>query len=89
MMESDKFKNLLHAISEMEPDLNMVDLAWKNTEGYIREKLEKVHKLETVSGLDMDTLISLFAAGWKLKAPELTIPPLCLSPLFKKESESE
>lgn len=88
MRDSDRFKDFLSYIRETNPQIKRVDDAWKRNEEYIREALEKVHKLEMVSGYSIDSLISLFAAGWKLKAPEVTIPPLCLSPLLK-EKESE
>ena len=52
---------------------------WTNCYNYVEDALEKIHKLERVSGHNMDTLISLFAAGWKLKAPEFKYP---LSPLL-------
>ena len=74
-MENSDIRKFMKAVSFDEP--------WTKCYNYIEDTLEKVHRLETVSGLDMDTLISLFAAGYKLKAPELTIPPLCLSPLLK------
>ena len=89
MMDGDRLKEIWSYIREREHQIKQVDDAWKRNEEYIRETLEKVHKLEMVSGYSIDTLISLFAAGWKLKAPEITIPPLCLSPLFNKERESE
>lgn len=74
MTDSDRFKDFMSYIREAEPQIKQVDDAWKRNEEYIRETLEKVHKLEMVSGYSIDSLISLFAAGWKLKAPELTLP---------------
>lgn len=45
---------------------------WDAASDSIRELDEKLHKLEQVSGHDIDTLISLFAKGYTLAAPQFT-----------------
>lgn len=62
-MESNRFKNFWTHVYENEDQIKPVNDAWKRNEEYIRETLEKVHKLETVSGYSIDSLISLFAAA--------------------------
>lgn len=44
---------------------------WNEVFNNIRELDEKVHKLEEVSGHDIDTLISLFAAGYEMKTSDM------------------
>lgn len=68
-MDSDRFKDFLSYIRETNPQIERVNDAWKRNEEYIREALEKVHKLEMVSGYSIDSLISLFS-----DTPEPTLP---------------
>lgn len=50
---------------------------WDAAFDSIRGVEEKVHRLERVSGHDIDTLISLFAAGCTIAPPEITKTSWC------------
>lgn len=50
-------------------------MTWTEAFDSIKHMDDKIHKIEEVSGQDIDTLISLFEAGYTLNAP--TINNVC------------
>lgn len=53
-------------------------MTWTAAFENIKEMSDKIHKIEEVSGHDIDTLISLFESGYTLNIPDVnTVDRVC------------